>query len=320
MKNNLVEKKDRKLWLDALRGIAMLFVVYGHCVSGWTEYFVFTSPIKMPLFFAISGYLFKPRGGNQGEFYRIIFLKLVIPWFVLGMIPYNHPFDRFLDLLSGRKVWFMPCLIISEVLWFYIHKYSRKDSQIIIFGIFASFIGFIMNKFDFLHYAMINTAFIVQIFFVLGYLIRINEDYLSIKWRKLISFSFFVYLALGFAVLFLFPGQALDVHKNSYFNIPICALMISIGCISLFTLFNKVDINPKWLVYIGQNTLIIYLLHALCFSFFTRGCNFFNIDLIIPLPWLGIIKTIFACIMCCFLAWLSNRYLPEIAGKSRRKK
>lgn len=41
----------RKNWIDALRGLAMLFVLYGHLVHGWNEYFVFTSAIKIPLFF-----------------------------------------------------------------------------------------------------------------------------------------------------------------------------------------------------------------------------------------------------------------------------
>ena len=40
----------RKQWVDELRGIAMLLVLYGHLIQGSTPYFTFTSPIKLPLF------------------------------------------------------------------------------------------------------------------------------------------------------------------------------------------------------------------------------------------------------------------------------
>ena len=57
MYKNLINTK-RKGWVDALRGMAIILVVYGHSAKGFSEYFLFTSPIKMPLFFAISGYVF----------------------------------------------------------------------------------------------------------------------------------------------------------------------------------------------------------------------------------------------------------------------
>lgn len=308
---------DRKLWLDALRGLAMLMVVYGHCVRDWGEYFVFTSPLKMPLFFAISGYLFKPRDGKQSVFYKSIFLKLVVPWIVLGMISYPTV-GQFFNLLSGKKFWFMPCLVISEIIWFYIHKYSQKDSQIIILGFIACIIGFVLHKFGLLRYAMINTAFIVQIFFVMGFIIRKYETVIEKRRKTWITVSAILYVLLGVSTLLLFPDQWIDVHLNEYFNIPICAVMIAFGCVSMFILFKINNLSPRWLIYIGQNTLIIYMLHGIAFSFFTRGLALLNIQLMMPLPVIGLMKTIFACIMCCVLAWLANRYLPEVVGKKRK--
>ena len=96
LENKTAVEKHRKLWLDALRGVAMILVVYGHCVRDWDVYFLFTSPVKMPLFFIISSYLFNPRSGEQGKFFKNLFFKLVVPWMVLGMFPYIHPVERFI--------------------------------------------------------------------------------------------------------------------------------------------------------------------------------------------------------------------------------
>ena len=56
--------EQRKDWIDVLRAIAVLFVIYGHMGRGMWLYYVSTSPIKIPLFFAISGYLFNERDGD----------------------------------------------------------------------------------------------------------------------------------------------------------------------------------------------------------------------------------------------------------------
>lgn len=313
--------KDRKLWLDSLRGIAMILVVYGHLVRGWTDYFVFTSPVKMPLFFAISGYLFNPRGGNQLEFLKTIFYRLIIPWLVLGMFPFSHPLDRFLGLLSGELLWFMPCLVISEIVWFYVHKFCRYDVLIVISGLLISTCGVILSIFSPIRYAMFDTALVVQAYFVLGFLIRKYEDLLSVKWPYNTLFFMIIYFLLCLLVLAIYPSECLDVHMNRYFNYPICALMIICGCTTLFVLFRKFNFAPQWLVFIGQNTLAIYILHSFAFGLYQIIIGRIGLDIILlPLPIQALFKTVFSCFVCCILAYVFNQYFPELVGKKRKKK
>ena len=80
----------RKHWVDALRALAILLVVLGHQLKDMTEYFIFTSPIKMPLFFAISGYLFNTRGGNDVEFFKNWFKKLINLYYYLKLLYGNN--------------------------------------------------------------------------------------------------------------------------------------------------------------------------------------------------------------------------------------
>ena len=308
---------SRKKWLDALRAIAILMVVYGHCVRGWTEYFVFTSPVKMPLFFVISGYLFNPRNDEIVLFLKNVFRKLVIPWIVLGMIHYTNPVNRFVDLISGTALWFMPCLIIGETFWFFVRKFFKKKWQIITSGFALSALGLILSQWSVFRIAMFNTALSVQIYFLIGYLLRLYEERLVATWKTIVSVGGVLYFSLVLISMFLFPGSIIDVHNILYFNIPICVLMILSGCLTLFLLFKQINICSGWLVFIGQNTLIIYIVHGLCinlFSYFVSPCF---LELNIPLPIFALFQTAAACVVCCILALFINSYFPELIGKKR---
>ena len=120
MQYQLVDK-SREGWIDALRGLAILFVMYGHSVRGgiFPEFFTFTSPIKMPLFFAISGYLFKPN--VKFDYYCTqLTKKIIVPWFGLGILSIipilpikgtSYIWDFILEMISGNALWFMRCFL-----------------------------------------------------------------------------------------------------------------------------------------------------------------------------------------------------------------
>lgn len=310
----MVENNKRKLWLDSLRGIAMLMVIFGHSAHDWTMFFYFTSPVKMPLFFIISAYVFNPRNGEQQRFLKNLLLKLVMPWLILGMVPF-FSVDRFLNLLSGEALWFMPCLIIAEIIWFYINKFSKSSGQIAIYGLLSCVLGFVLHYHHLLRYAMIDTAFIVQIFFVVGYFIRQNEDFLIRRWKIWTPVAMAIYVILGGANMLFWPGEIIDVHLNIYYNIPICFFTIGIGCVGLFTLFKVLNVSPNWLVFIGQNTLVIYIFHGFFVGrAFTYAMNCLGIPSI-NIVLLGAIKTVIACCLCCLIAMVANKYFPKLVGK-----
>lgn len=309
----------RKLWLDALRGISMILVVYGHCAKGLTEFFIYTSPIKMPMFFIISGYLFKPRGGDQKAFYKSIFMKLIVPWLALGMIHYTNPVDRFLNLISGKALWFMPCLIIAEIVWFYIHKIIVGDKMIVAMGILMSIVGMILAHFHLMRYGMFNTALIVQAFFVLGFLLRKNEDLLGCRWKQWVLVAISIFVFLGTYVIIWGNHRPIDVHLNRYPNLLISIMMIISGCLAIFYLFRKVDIHPNWLVYVGQNTLVIYILHGIVLFLLNKYCDYSGLGGTCPLFVFAFLKTVVACLICCIIAGVANRYVPALVGKKRSK-
>ena len=232
---------QRKQYIDALRGLSMLVVVYGHCLlaksrTDYTAYFVFFSPVNVALFFTISGYLFKPKKSDL-EFFKNIFLRLVIPWLVLGLFPYYNISWKLAFLLSGTSYWFMNALIIGEILWYYIHKISKNNEKmVILLGLLVSASGLLCFRFGWLNAGMINRGMVILWFFVLGLIIRKYESLLVTVVRKYMLWFSILFLVMGIVFMYLYPDEFYDVKWNRYYFIPLTWGIIILGIFMAFTL------------------------------------------------------------------------------------
>lgn len=314
--------RQRKQYIDALRGLSMIVVVYGHCLlamsrTDYVAYFVFFSPINVALFFTISGYLFKPKKSAL-EFYKHLFWRLVVPWFALGLFPYYNIQWKLPFLLSGKSYWFMNALIIGEIIWYYIYKISKNNERIVIFlGLLVSVCGLLCFRLGWLNEAMINRGMVILWFFVLGLLIRKYESVLVTVVRKYIVWFSILFIVMGAIFMYLYPGEFYDVKWNRYYFIPLTWGMIILGILIAFTLFSNVKYIPKWIVLVGQNTLAIYMLHEYGLSAFRKMVSLLGCSMDIFFPIIAVFETCFACVCCLAFSLLANRYLPEIVGRKR---
>lgn len=324
MNNNALINTSRKPWLDALRGLAILMVVYGHCVRDLTNYFVFSSPVKMPLFFAITGYVFVVK--EWGPFFTQLFKKVLVPWFFLGLVPvlffipfngFGYFFNYLLSMLSGKVLWFMPCFVVAEIIHYLLRRYVKKDILLVLVSFLCMFFGLILSKNSILDYAMFNRALTVQPFFLIGYYFHKYESFfIKMRWW-VIAGAFTIYICMCVIAMRLFPGEVIDVHNNRYFNIPFCLLQIILGCLLLFTIASKANFKSKTMSIIGQNTLVIYCWHSYAFLILTVGLSIVGYEL--QINWFtALAKLLWATAVCSALALLLNRYLPEMVGKKRR--
>lgn len=321
-KNNLINT-SRKPWLDALRGLAILMVVYGHCVRGLTNYFVFSSPVKMPLFFAITGYVFVVK--EWGPFFTQLFKKVLVPWFFLGLVPvlffipfngFGYFFNYFLSMLSGKVLWFMPCFVIAEIIHYLLRRFVKKDIVLVLVAFICMFLGLLLSKNSILDYAMFNRALTVQPFFLIGYYFHKYESvFVKMRWW-VVAGAFVIYICMCVFGMRFFPDEVIDVHNNRYFNIPFCLLQIILGCLLLFTIASKANFKSKIMSIIGQNTLVIYCWHSYAFLILTVGLSIVGFEL--QVNWFAaLVKMLWATIVCSVLALLLNRFLPEMVGKKR---
>jgi len=327
-----IAARTRLDWIDALRAIAMFFVVCVHsCYGqrGWWIYNVFIGPLMLPLFFAISGYLFNHREGNQAKFFKGMLLKLIIPWFVLSfnwlrllLIPvkgFHYWYDHFYSLVSGNLSWFMPALVIGEVVFFYIRKFCKKPLQVAVACCVVTVLGFVLHFVGVGEFAMFNRALIAQSFLLIGYLCRQHQDRLARVGKGQLAILAAAYLGLGVLSCALMPGQYIDVHLNQYQSILLCFAMIFIGCTALFIAAPRISRYPRWLVFLGQNTLVCYFFHLKGLQYIYKA--FLRIGLDLTNNWIFSGARAVGVIIACALASLViNRIFPEGVGRRRIRK
>jgi fucose 4-O-acetylase-like acetyltransferase len=312
-------------WIDFLWALAIVFVVFGHCLPQAHYFFLFTSPVKMPLFFAISGFLFKDFVESK-VFFKGVLTKLVVPWLFLGMFPImlllplkgvSFGAEYLLNMLTGHVIWFMPCFILAQIIHYLLRKIFNKTSYLILGMIGLSIIGLLLAYIDVANFAMLNRALVVQSFFLVGFLFKKYFQFFSKikKWHILVGTG--LYLLLCMLSEFLFPGKSIDVHLNFYYNIPFCFAIIYLGLFLLFISAQKMNFHVNFMSTIGQNTLVIYIWSGYTFGLFGKILDLAHIG-IDNLYCLALLKTTFACIVCCALSLFLNRFCPFLIGKKRK--
>jgi len=318
--SDLYKRKD---WIDALRALALLFVMIGHLIPTVDSFFIFTSPIKIPLFFAISGYLFNTKNLNQQLFLKNLFFKIVIPWLILSgsiylLVSFIKGYHYFLrsmyEILTGDILWFMPCFVVGKIIFFYSHKFTKNYWSYII-SISFCILGFILAQKDALNIFMINRALIAQIFLLIGVLIRKYENLLLN--RVYVIISLLVYLSLCAFCYLLFPNIRMDIHLNHYYNEMYTIIMIFVGCFFAFGIIRIVNRFPRYLLEVGKNTLLIYILHSYIYSFFNYiqktlfGTLYKNTIMVVA-------YVVITCAICLVISAFLNRFAPFVLGHSKR--
>lgn len=341
----------REKWLDISRGIVMIMVILGHTGSyligkglegkSMSIYFMVTSAIKIPGFFAISGYLFHDKHGDTWEFIKNKIMKILLPYFTLGAVNmllnilitwghikqwtpwmqhYVHQYIK--KFILGKNLWFIPCLFSVEIIFFIVKKLTK--SNLFCMGIVSSIlciIGYIWSVPEVYIPWRIDTAFMCVLFVYIGYAIRnveaIRNFVLSKKGLGIFSI---LYLMLGIFSYLKYGWKNMDVNRTMYYNFILCFAMIIVGIVVLFGIGKLINKN-KILEFVGQNTLAYFIFHTFFFKFAVRVLNRIKIyDILNYSISCAILASIIAMILMVPLIMFINKYCPMLVGKNRRKK
>lgn len=263
-----MDMKQRIMYIDQLKGLAILLVVMGHVCSksfliDGTEFNYFYSSFHMPLFMFLSG-LFAYKGilhWNMLEFARFLkkkTLRIIVPFIIWGGCLSLATHGRLTDIYTGvnSSLWFLPALFYSMIWGFSANKLvslakANKSLSInIITNILLYVLLLIGYKYSVLHKIPFILSFIkLYPFFIIG--VWMSRYYFV---RKLIIESDLVCLIsiIAYIICWIYKDMLpLQVRFTGLFAIII-----------LMNFFKSAEHSiPHVLTIAGKYSLEIYLFH-----------------------------------------------------------
>ena len=329
----MVNQTQRIEWIDIYKGISITFVVAGHVLSSGDKYIFW---FHMPLFFFISGFLYKPEGAI-GKFFKKKVYHLLIPYFsflfLLSAPDYIVLFKsnaKLRDFFSftikqvygGRDIygwfdvfWFVTCLFLIQQAFHLISRSSENKKLLIPLMVLCLFIYATicqyLPQFRLPLFWGINIVPMAILFFYFGHII--NEENLN---RKTV-------LALSIVVFILFMildmkgvvNHELKMKWESY-GIPILNVLLAIsGIILVFNcakLLSHIKIVKTIFVGLGKACLVIMFLHQAVRQIVFARLPFISNE------WIIIVVTLIIC--CCAYFILSFNTLLRIVFLGEVKK
>lgn len=259
--------KQRILYLDNLKGIAILLVVLGHCIQftsiEFDDDFIFRLiySFHMPLFFMISGYVSCKTMVKWNVIVRRRLYQLILPYILMGgvkCLEYDLPFIN-LCIEPNNFSWFIWSLFFINLIVVTIDKMFGKKRcflPIIFTTVLFALWGAAISA--------TNTMGVKQIgvnlqYFVMGYLFRRYELCQYMNWKHLCVTMPLFFVLISFwhrQEIHVLSLQLTGVRANLYRMVT-----AYIGCYSLWVIFKEYFNRRMFLIPLGTASLGIYLLH-----------------------------------------------------------
>jgi fucose 4-O-acetylase-like acetyltransferase len=285
--NTSILAKSRLAWVDYLRGIAILLVVYRHVLIGLERSnltipssLVYANMIffsfRMPLFFILSGIFINGSIAkrNLKQLLYIKFENLLYPYLVWSVIQitlqillskYTNAertaFDYTFILYNPRALdqfWYLPALFNATVVYVLLKtKLHVKNWMQLVIGIalylISRYVGMISMMADWMGF---------YIFFAIGD--SISKLFFQTRFQQ--------FLKNPMTLLFITPVFILTQVYYLRLSIvgPVEFLVISlIGCVSMFVLSFRLQAWNilRFLRVLGFHSLFIYVMHVIVSAF-----------------------------------------------------
>lgn len=314
--NTAILQKSRLAWVDYLRGIAIVLVVYRHVLLGLQNSGMTLPPayldanimffsFRMPLFFILSGIFI---GGSLAKksLGKIIYSKfelLLYPYLIWSVIQITiqlfasqytnaqrHPID-YLDIFYQPKnidqFWYLPALFNSTIIYLLTKSKLKLHGWMqIVLGLTLYFLSPFCRK-----VTMMSDWMEFYIFFAIGDTISAwffhenFQKFLKNRYTLLLLLPFF--LATQYYYLYLYntsPGN--DVNLALFLPIAL------FGCLTMCALAYRLqDWNIlRFLRVLGFHSLYIYVMHVMIAAF-TRAIltKIFHLHQPVALLFIGIV-------------------------------
>lgn len=273
--------QPRIAWIDMAKGYGTILVILAHL--GVEKLGVWIYTFHMPLFFFLSGYVFKDSYGF-GEFIKKKCKTIVIPYFCLGLPmvafeafrlsgsdiegPLNRCWGLLKDLVRQERLWtlwFISCLFCLNILFYIVVKVCRKLWLVGIVSVVLPMLGLWYYKAGGGYWYWNADACLMAIpFFFAGYWMKQYaaqvDALLQKRWAKWLLFLLMLVVNLVCGALSLdSSGTGLEMFYSKYGNPVFTYLSAFSGIACVIIVARSACFRP--ICYLGENTMLYYAWH-----------------------------------------------------------
>ncbi len=278
---NYSEKYD---FIDLLKGIGIFLVVWGHTMFPRS---VLIYSFHMPLFFFISGFLYKNKPLKKFLSSKIIRLYVpyilftIVSWtFYLVMLGFQERQDligphlpKILSLFNGSgknggndSLWFLTCLMVVNLLFWCLDNLLKKTGLILTAVLIGSGVGYYLGIERIFLPFKADVAFTALVFFFLGHYFRTRNGSELIKkwnWSTVVLFLIFcqaLHFYLARLNINLSGIPKVSMFSNNLGNYFLFYLTAIIAIMGLLVIGYKIG-SIHGLNFLGRHSLIILVTH-----------------------------------------------------------
>ena len=348
----MTDKTERVQWIDIVKYICIMWVMLSHLESKTAFLHTFYEPLFINGFFFASGYVYY----HKDEF-RHFFTKkvrgLFIPWLFFSVInillsqiisfnEHSSLFDElkwnFLQIREKNDgLWFIAALFVAFIpFYFFIDKYEKSNKATrnnTLFIILAFALALLSSLYrEYMNPALfpwktnrlpwhLEDILVAMFWMFLGYLFKNIYEKIYDKKVNAISATMILgaYLILQYA-----PYLTNHYIPNKFFSVLYSYIVSFLGIFALIFICKRIT-PSKYMLYIGQNTLLCFALHGKVFSLLqtilkkTAGSvysivlsNTFTSSIF------SIILTIILSLILIIPIYIINRWFPFLVGRCCR--
>lgn len=343
--------KKRIEWLDIAKYFFIMVVILEHLEAGADELSALIVPYTLPGFLFVSGYTHK-AGQPFKSFFVKKFRTLFVPWLILTFIDislsqivsfgeHNYLYELGWNLLQIRgmhdQMWFVAALFTCYFpFYFFIEWYKKKSAEnnhrteaflflsLLSLGAAVAY-SFIMKPHWF-PWGTISLPWHADyalrgLFFMsCGYFFRekyeVYYERFNRYWRAII-FTY-VHAAIVYAPYFI-------TIPDSIFSVLANLVTPLVGIFAIISISRILPAN-KYILYVGQNTLLYFAFHGKVFgliegilrAFFAQPYYAILSNKITSILF-AIAFTVVVSLILIIPSYIVNRWFPFILGKSKHK-
>lgn len=324
---NLKGNQSREAWIDYAKAVGMLLIVWGHFFPPHVSKYIYS--INVPIFFSISGYLYKDLPFNKLIIKNI--RSLIVPYLIfaflnisiylgLGSISIGDLWISILGILLGchsidgipcaGALWFVYDLFIIKMLY---HFASKNSITQVISALFSLGLAIYINTLAWpTTVSPLLSVPIAYCFFVFGRIIR-EYDLPSFRnnWKSvlLMVILFVVYFACARrnSNAYLYVGQ---LGKSVFLFIPASIIGLVLFYSTVIILKPK---NNFFAIATSCGTIVTLSIHQWLINISRHIIS--SASPVYPLT--SFIASLLIMVVCFVMICLINKFIPLLLGGRR---